>query len=79
MGNGCGMAAGKTAGSGSPNPPSCACFMQIPASESLHALSFFPHRRGKFWPDFEKRPIPCACDRVGVVGGRVHCHFCSLW
>ena len=51
--------------SGSPAPPG-ACFMQIPASESLLFL-FFPHRRGKFWPDLEKRSNPHACDQVGVA------------
>ena len=57
---GCGVAPGKTAGMGGyPAPPPAACFMQIPASELLLFL-FFPHRRGKFWPDLEKRPNPRA-------------------
>ena len=40
---GCGVAPGKTAGTGSPAPPG-ACFMQIPASESL--LFLFPLTEG---------------------------------
>ena len=51
---------------GFPSPPPGACFMQIPASESL---LFFPSQKGKFWPDLEKRPKPCVCDRVGMVLG----------
>ena len=39
-------------------------FMQIPASE---LLLFFPSQKGKFWPDLEKRPKPCAYNRLGVV------------
>ena len=69
---GCGMAPGKTAGTGWSLAP---CFMQIPASESL----LFFLRRGKFWPDLEKWLNPRACDRMGVVGGRGFCYFCSLW
>ena len=60
---GCGVASSKIAGTGSPAPPGD-CFMQIPASETL---LFFPHRRGKFWPDLEKQPNPHACDWVGVA------------
>ena len=41
---GCGVAPGKTAGTGSPAPPG-ACFMQIPASESL---LFFSLIEGKY-------------------------------
>ena len=54
---GCCVAPGKTAGTGSPAPPG-ARFMQIPASESL--LFLFSHRRGKFWPDLERRSNPRA-------------------
>ena len=28
---------------------------------------FFPHRRGKFQPDLEKRPNPRACNRVDMA------------
>ena len=62
---GCGVAPGKTAGTGSPTPPG-ASFMRIPASESLLFL-FSLHRGGKFWPDLEKRPNPRACDQVGMA------------
>ena len=73
----CGVAPGKTAGTGSPAPPlvpvSCR-YLLVSAT-----LSFFPHRRGKFWPYLEKLSNPRACDRVGVVGGRGPCHSSPLW
>ena len=61
------MAPGKTAGTGSPAllvPVSCRYLLVNRCS------FFFPHGRGKFWADLEKRSNPRACDRVSVVGGR---------
>ena len=54
------------AGTGSPAPlvpVSCRYLL-------VNRCSFFPHRRGKFWPDLEKQSNPHACDRLGVAGGR---------
>ena len=51
---GCGMAPSKTAGTGVPSPPG-ACFMQIPASESL---LFFPSQKGQIPAGFGEAAKP---------------------
>ena len=73
---GCAVAPGKTSGKGSPAllvPVLCRYLLVNRCS------FFFPHRRGKLWPDLEERPKTRACNRVGMVGGRSSWHFSSLW
>ena len=48
----------ESADTGFPAAPD-ACFMQIPASESL--FFHYTHRKSKFRPDLDKRPRTCAC------------------